>query len=510
LSTFWGRNLRKQKSLEKKRLIIYSVFIIFVFLLSFYLSYNFNIGGQFVSVVNQTTTSTTTTTVKPKFKVLATESVNGTTTTLTTTKTSTTILIIVEMTTTTVKSSGGGGGGGRTTTTTIPKPVAKIIINEIMYNPPGSDQDNEWVEIYNNDTIDCDISDWGFFESNTNHRLTLQQGSITIPAAAYAIITDNATNFLVNYPGFNGTIIKSTFSLSNDGEYIALKDYSSNVVDSVIYNSSYGGDGNNRTLERKGNDWCESLVDGGTPGLNNSVLTCLTVTTSTTTTIETTTTEATSTIITTTSTITSTTIPTTTSTTTTTFTTTTSTTIPIIADHVVISEFQVADEEFVELYNPTDTDVNMTSWYFSYFSSNRDWNNSYRNVEFPDTAIIKPYGFYLIGLYGYPVPISDWQPYPSKQLSDSNGSIAIFPFNPTTKTVEEAMLGRIDAVGWGNPASVYENISCSIPVIGKSLERKPGYWNETAGNGWDSDNNLEDFIIRDIPEPQNSTFVEIQ
>jgi hypothetical protein len=33
-----------------------------------------------------------------------------------------------------------------------------------MYNPPGSDTDNEWVEIYNNDTFDCDISDWGFLK----------------------------------------------------------------------------------------------------------------------------------------------------------------------------------------------------------------------------------------------------------------------------------------------------------------------------------------------------------
>jgi hypothetical protein len=176
---------------------------------------------------------------------------------------------------------------------------------------------------------------------------------------------------------------------------------------------------------------------------------------------------------------------------------------------VVISEIQVGDEEFVELYNPTNNDVNMTGWYFSYFSSNRDWNNSNRNKNFLDNTIIKPYGFYLIGLNGYPLPISDWQPYSSKQLNDYDGSVAIFPFDPTKKTPNETKVGKIDAIGWGNPVYVYENVSCLVPSIGKSLERKPGYLNETAGNGWDSDNNLEDFILRNETEPQNSTFIQV-
>jgi hypothetical protein len=379
-----------------------------------------------------------------------------------------------------------------------------------MYNPSGSDDDNEWIEVYNNDTFDCDISDWNLFESNTNHRLTLQQGSMTIPAGNYAIMTDNATNFLVNHPGFNGTVIKCSFSFNNDGEYIALKDYSSNIVDDVTYNSSYGGDGTNRTLERKGNDWYESLVDGGTPGFENSILTFVPTTISTTTTTTTTVSATTTITSTTTISFTTTTIEETISFTTSTTTTTNSTTtISNVSDHVVISEIQVGDEEFVELYNPNNIDVNMTDWYFSYFSPNRDWNDPYRKIKFPDNTTIKSYSFYLIGLNGYPVPISDWQPYSSNQLSDTNGSIAVFPFDPTTKTTEEAKLGRIDAMGWGNPVYVYENTSCLVPDINKSLERKPGYLNSTAGNGWDSDNNLEDFVLRDLPEPQNFSFVEI-
>jgi hypothetical protein len=504
--------LKKQKNLEKRKLPKYLIIIIIVFFLSFYLSYRFDIGGQLISVVEQTTTtSTTTTTVKPKLKVLVSNVVETTTTLMTTNKTTTTTSIIIKTTTTTTKSyKSSGGGGSSKTTTTIPKPVAKIIINEIMYNPPGSDEGNEWIEIYNNDTIDCDISDWNLFESGTNHRLTLQQGSMTIPVGIYAIITDNATNFLINHPNFNGTIIKSSFSLSNDGEYVALKDYSLNVVDDITYNSSYGGDGNNKTLERTGNDWCENLVDGGTPGFVNSVLTCaITTTTSTTTTTETTmTTELTTTIETTTpSTTTTITTTSTTSTTTTTETTTTSststttTTIPIIADHVVISEvyYDPLNEtcsEFVELYNPKNEDVNISDWGIATPTSPND-------ATIPSNSFIKSYGFYLItdGCWYTGRDNSTWSGF------DHNETITLR--NDDGWIILKNNLGTtVDKVGWGNATNYEGNQTVDVDQS-KSLERKPGYLNSTTGNGRDSDNNLEDFIIRDTPEPQNSSFVEI-
>ena len=45
--------------------------------------------------------------------------------------------------------------------------------------------------------------------------------------------------------------------------------------------------------------------------------------------------------------------------------------------HVVISEVQIATNEFVELYkNPTNSAIDMTDWHWCYFSSGRDWNNS--------------------------------------------------------------------------------------------------------------------------------------
>jgi hypothetical protein len=149
-----------------------------------------------------------------------------------------------------------------------------VRINEIMYNPPGADTDHEWLEVYNNDTTDINITGWGFYEAGTNHSLTLIQGNLVIPSGGYAIIADNATMFLGVDEGCNCTVIDSAFSLNNSGEYIALKNATLGIIDEVAYNASWGADENGRTLELNATGgWEESRVDGGTPCQPNSVLT---------------------------------------------------------------------------------------------------------------------------------------------------------------------------------------------------------------------------------------------
>jgi inhibitor of cysteine peptidase len=147
-----------------------------------------------------------------------------------------------------------------------------VKINEIMYDLPGADADLEWIELYNNDTTAINITGWKFYEADTNHRLILVQGSMVIPAGGYAIIADNATAFLNVHPECKCTVMDSTFSLRNSDEYIALKNATLVLVDEVTYNSSWGADGNGKTLERNvAGDWEESLADGGTPCKLNSV-----------------------------------------------------------------------------------------------------------------------------------------------------------------------------------------------------------------------------------------------
>jgi len=155
----------------------------------------------------------------------------------------------------------------------------------------------------------------------------------------------------------------------------------------------------------------------------------------------------------------------------------------------------------VELYNPTDQDVDLSGWYFAYYSDQRDWSNPWRLKPFPEGAVIKSKDYYLIGLEGFPYPKSDWQIYTSAQMANVSGSVVIYPFNPKEKQIEELKANYIDAVGWGGPQYVKEGEAVIVPEAGKSIERYPG-WPE--GNNQDTNDNSFDFFIQEAPNPMSS------
>lgn len=176
-----------------------------------------------------------------------------------------------------------------------------------------------------------------------------------------------------------------------------------------------------------------------------------------------------------------------------------------LAQSVVISEIQISDKEFVELYNPTAEAIDISNWYFSYFSSSRDWNKPYRNKKFSEgatTTTIPANGYYLVGLKDYPEengnPDSDWQIYSSKQLNDTAGAIGIFSCDPSASTTEAGQNCKIDLVSWGQ-TQVKEGTSTVAHDENKSLTRKQ---NEN-GKFIDNNDNSQDFEIKN-PTPTNS------
>jgi len=147
-----------------------------------------------------------------------------------------------------------------------------IQINEIMYNPAGTDGGHEWIEIYNKADYEINITGWRLYEQGVNHTLTLQNGSMEIPESGFAVIADNYLNFLIDYPGYSGTLIDSSFSLLNTGEYLAIKNDALEIIDEVTYVPQAGANNTGMTIEYKADDiWEVSLIDGGTPGAPNSV-----------------------------------------------------------------------------------------------------------------------------------------------------------------------------------------------------------------------------------------------
>src|SRR3989344_2910155 len=115
---------------------------------------------------------------------------------------------------------------------------ASMVINEIMYDLKGSDTDREWIEVVNAGGDAVDLSEWKFFEANTNHKLTLVLGQATLPPGAYAVIVDNPEKFKNDWPGYSGVLFDSSFSLNNTGETISLRTGELIDVGSVTYTSN--------------------------------------------------------------------------------------------------------------------------------------------------------------------------------------------------------------------------------------------------------------------------------
>ncbi len=143
-------------------------------------------------------------------------------------------------------------------------------ITEIAAAPISAE---EWVEIYNRGSADVNVSGWKFWESATNHGLSLIQGSTTIPAGGYAVICNNETSFLAANPGFSGTLIDASWSsLSTTGEEIGLKTSALTAIEIFTYPATTAG-----TLERVNGDWADytsanwkqSQVAKGTPAKVN-------------------------------------------------------------------------------------------------------------------------------------------------------------------------------------------------------------------------------------------------
>ncbi len=157
---------------------------------------------------------------------------------------------------------------------------AEIIINEIMYDLAGTDDKYEWVELYNNGPVATDLTDWKINDgdSTTNHGLNVppknnSRGSIILDADSYALLTDDAATIAADLPGYAGTIIDTVLNLPNTGATLKLIDKNGVEINTATYSKDLGAAGNGRTLERDGTMFKESLIDGGTPGQINSVLT---------------------------------------------------------------------------------------------------------------------------------------------------------------------------------------------------------------------------------------------
>ncbi len=192
---------------------------------------------------------------------------------------------------------------------------------------------------------------------------------------------------------------------------------------------------------------------------------------------------------------------------------------------VVISEIQTAgggasadSDEFIELYNRTPEPVDLSSWSIQY----KDGAAASLSSESPASKLnlsgtIPGHSFFLIANsdgYDYGGTKSADLTYTGTTFALSATGGTVFLVNNQTAVTSSTAQAIQDKAGWGSGSIYAEGAPVSAPAANGSIERKACSDATTTsmtngidvgmGNGFDSENNIADFIVRTISEPQNN------
>jgi len=176
-----------------------------------------------------------------------------------------------------------------------------VVIDEIMYHPYHSqtepeDIGAEYIELFNRGTEPVRLSGW-----QISNGVDFVLPDVTLGAGEYLVVAANIDTFKSNYPTISNVVGNWTGRLSNRGEAVEILDDTGVLIDRVRYSDegdwavrelgpedythrgwvwSNQHDGGSGSLElinagmpnEYGQNWAASLVNGGTPGVVNSVV----------------------------------------------------------------------------------------------------------------------------------------------------------------------------------------------------------------------------------------------
>jgi len=142
----------------------------------------------------------------------------------------------------------------------------------------------DWVELHNPTNESIAIGLWEFKDGNDDHVFIIPENQILEPDQ-YLVLCKDSLAFNDNFPNISNFIGEFDFGLNGGGELVRLFDAEGGTVDEVVYDDSspwpLEPDGNGPTLELidpsldngLGENWAASDINGGTPGMINSVYT---------------------------------------------------------------------------------------------------------------------------------------------------------------------------------------------------------------------------------------------
>jgi hypothetical protein len=166
-----------------------------------------------------------------------------------------------------------GGSPGQATGTC----EGGIIFTEINYKSAAFHNAGDWVEIYNKNNSNYNLSGWTFVDGDSGSvAMTIPNGTI-LPAHSYLVLAADSTKFHKLYPNVSNVIYNFKFGLGSNGDDLQLYNTNSRLInimhygDSLPWPSSAASQG--YTLELKdteayqsdGNNWFAGCI-GGSPG----------------------------------------------------------------------------------------------------------------------------------------------------------------------------------------------------------------------------------------------------
>ncbi len=155
-----------------------------------------------------------------------------------------------------------------------------LVINEIMYKPAKEYDSEDWIELYNPNDIEVDITSWQLKDDNDKHVFEFPERTV-IKAFDYLVVVERISKFQKIHPDVKNFVGEFTFGFGTE-DMVRLYDKYGFLIDSVNYTSTYPWDPNangtgyplelinpdlNNTLPE---NWRTSYVLNGTPGKINS------------------------------------------------------------------------------------------------------------------------------------------------------------------------------------------------------------------------------------------------
>ncbi|HRR45738.1 MAG TPA: lamin tail domain-containing protein [Candidatus Paceibacterota bacterium] len=425
-----------------------------------------SVSSPTTSTTRVVTTKPSTTTTKPSPTTTTTKNFPTTTTTK---KTTTTTKKTVTSTTTTIPVAKQCFFEGQYQKVTSPS----VIINEVAWMGSLIDANNEWIELKNISSSEVDLAGWHLLDEKEQIKVIFPKGTKIKPNGFLLLErSDSAVPFISADFIYSG-------ALSNTNEGLRLFNSNCLLQDEVLADPNWpaGDNTSKRTMERTQNIlWQTYSEEGeqgifGTPKKENSQppLTTPTTIVNATSPINNSDTNNSSNSP------------------------TPTTTKPVFK--ILINEIKVSGkdengkekpyDEFIELYNPNNFEVNLTGYYLQKKTSGSEDYSSLVPARYLENKIIPANGYLVIT---------------HSSSTNSNFSDVLISDYSVTDNNTIVFKGPdqeiIDQVGYGLAGDCEGSCALS-PNAGQSIQRR-----QLDGVFIDTDNNLNDFELQNCPSPK--------